>query len=395
MKGAAAAPPSGNVSVKSAPPTTFNSSTPLAVVGHTPTLSGTSIPEVSETASVATPTSVRSQEPAEALTITAAAAGGGAGAGAGGDADSVGASVVSESRIRIPGDANSDTATYSPMSAPAKMEEEKPRMFPAEAASGEFTGSDGQSVATATTLTDVDSFSLPQSSATLDTSSVATLALPRSTTSGLGSGTAAIERDLTFSSEHTTADHLLKRLLQHSTLAYTFLQVYTYLSRMGVAQVKVNGQVSISLSLHLPPQLLPGCSQQCTPPLSPYARSFIPAPVRVPERIVPHMPYSASPSYSEVWGTAPIRPYQTLLLLQPPDEILGSLPTDPSPQLRILLRAADPCMSFHQLQVATGIPFESLAVLSAHLSFWGRARIIDTITLSSIYKVRQPQLGRR
>lgn len=82
-----------------------------------------------------------------------------------------------------------------------------------------------------------------------------------------------------------------------------------------------------------------------------------------------------------------LRPYQSLLLLVDEEKILDALPPDHSHQLRVLIEAANPLKSFQELALETSIPIHQLFRLSAHLAYWGFARVIDTITMHNIYQV--------
>ncbi|PRP77984.1 UPF0171 family protein [Planoprotostelium fungivorum] len=83
----------------------------------------------------------------------------------------------------------------------------------------------------------------------------------------------------------------------------------------------------------------------------------------------------------------PIRPYHTLLLLTSTSKQRWSniLPPDSSPLLRKLIESAKPTKSFRELQIELDIPFAYLYRLAAHLVYWGRAKIIDTLTKNNIY----------
>ncbi|KAF0690211.1 Aste57867_18402 [Aphanomyces stellatus] len=83
-----------------------------------------------------------------------------------------------------------------------------------------------------------------------------------------------------------------------------------------------------------------------------------------------------------------LRPYHTLLLLHENDKILDSLPTDASPQLRVLIDAHNPLRDFQELMLETGIPLKQLFRLAAHLVYWGVARVIDAVTMHNIYHVQ-------
>jgi hypothetical protein len=80
----------------------------------------------------------------------------------------------------------------------------------------------------------------------------------------------------------------------------------------------------------------------------------------------------------------PIRPYQTLLILDSID-LLRTLPKDASPTLKRLVEIAKPTKSFRELQNETGIPLAQLYKLAAHLVYWNKARIIDTLTKTNVY----------
>ena len=82
----------------------------------------------------------------------------------------------------------------------------------------------------------------------------------------------------------------------------------------------------------------------------------------------------------------PIRPYQTLLMLS--DAAIKSwemLPPDSSPAIRKLIELAKPTKSFRELQVETDIPLAQLFRISAHLLYWGKAKVINTLTKTNIY----------
>ena len=56
-------------------------------------------------------------------------------------------------------------------------------------------------------------------------------------------------------------------------------------------------------------------------------------------------------------------------------------------QLRALVRAANPLLSFRELSVSTGIPVQHVHRLSVHLAYWGLARIVDTILTNNVYRI--------
>jgi hypothetical protein len=108
----------------------------------------------------------------------------------------------------------------------------------------------------------------------------------------------------------------------------------------------------------------------------------------------------------------PLRPYQTLLLL---DQRLAAggadagdagtgggsgtggsgakraplpLPPDVSPRLEALLDACRPTKSFRALQLETQIPLSQLFRLAAHLVYWRKARVIHMLTKNNVYMLK-------
>eukprot|EP01118_Nematostelium_gracile_P001379 TRINITY_DN11411_c0_g1_i2.p1 TRINITY_DN11411_c0_g1~~TRINITY_DN11411_c0_g1_i2.p1 ORF type:complete len:472 (-),score=71.77 TRINITY_DN11411_c0_g1_i2:3-1418(-) len=88
--------------------------------------------------------------------------------------------------------------------------------------------------------------------------------------------------------------------------------------------------------------------------------------------------------------TWPIRPYQTLLLLplEPPSTSWDQIfPPDSSPSVRRFIETVKPTKSFRELQVETDIPLAQMYRISAHLVYWNRARLINTLTKTNIYVI--------
>jgi hypothetical protein len=81
------------------------------------------------------------------------------------------------------------------------------------------------------------------------------------------------------------------------------------------------------------------------------------------------------------------RPYHSLLLLQDPEEILMSLPKDSSPFLVRLIQTTTPTTSFEQLQTTLNCTLSQIYRFAAHLHYWGKARIIQTISSRNFYVV--------
>lgn len=81
----------------------------------------------------------------------------------------------------------------------------------------------------------------------------------------------------------------------------------------------------------------------------------------------------------------PIRPYQTILLLPPEGGWNSILPQDSSPTLKKFIHFAKPTKSFRELAVETDISISQIFRMAGHLVFWGRARVINTLTKTNIY----------
>lgn len=141
-------------------------------------------------------------------------------------------------------------------------------------------------------------------------------------------------------SDDLRPDHkaLTYELLQASTLANAIKDIFHALREEGSIQCKLNNWITLSLSLN---------------------------------------------DYDE-HSHISIRPYQTLLILDPP-ELLKSLLPDSSPSLRKLIEVACPKKTFRELSVETGIPLNHLYRLAAHLVYWNKARIINTLAKTNVY----------
>ena len=135
---------------------------------------------------------------------------------------------------------------------------------------------------------------------------------------------------------------LIDMALSKSGLANTLKDIYHGLNESGMVQIVINSWIHLSLTLYRN-------STNCTPD--------------------------------------PIRPYHTLLLLEESTLLVKQLPPDASQQLQRLILHANPLHTFQELQLTLSIPFEQLIRLAAHLVYWGKARIIVTMTKHGIYQV--------
>ncbi|CAF2999238.1 unnamed protein product [Rotaria socialis] len=80
-----------------------------------------------------------------------------------------------------------------------------------------------------------------------------------------------------------------------------------------------------------------------------------------------------------------LKPYYGLLLVIDPLVLLASLPTDSSQTLVTLIKTVRSSHSFSSLSLDTGIQLSQIYSLTAHLLFWGRAKIIYPIVEDNIY----------
>jgi hypothetical protein len=81
------------------------------------------------------------------------------------------------------------------------------------------------------------------------------------------------------------------------------------------------------------------------------------------------------------------RPYHSLLLLEDAEEILNSLPRNASPFLIRFIQTTTPTTSFEQLQTTLNCSLSQIYRFAAHLHFWDKARIIQTISSRNFYVV--------
>jgi hypothetical protein len=79
------------------------------------------------------------------------------------------------------------------------------------------------------------------------------------------------------------------------------------------------------------------------------------------------------------------RPYETLLLLESPQDTLRDLPKNAAPQLRALVAHADPFATFHAVAARAGLPLPRVYRLARHLCEWKRARVIAVVRPDAVY----------
>ncbi len=112
---------------------------------------------------------------------------------------------------------------------------------------------------------------------------------------------------------------LSQNLLACSSLARELQQIYDGLSNFGTAHVRIGGWITLSLSLDS---------------------------------------VTSYPAF-------PIRPYQSLLIVNP-----SVLPADASPDLLRFVGVCKPSKSFQDLQMELNVPLSQIFRMSAHLLYW-------------------------
>ena len=99
------------------------------------------------------------------------------------------------------------------------------------------------------------------------------------------------------------------------------------------------------------------------------------------------MPLSIALRDPNTYPSTPIRPYHTLLLLEDESSVLSSLPSDASPQLALLVEKCNAMKSFQNLHDESGISLIHIFRMSAHLVYWGKGKIIDTLAKNNVYAI--------
>ena len=99
------------------------------------------------------------------------------------------------------------------------------------------------------------------------------------------------------------------------------------------------------------------------------------------------MPLSIALRDPSAYPSTPIRPYHTLLLLEDESSVLSTLPTDASPQVALLVEKCNAMKSFQNLHDESGISLAHIFRMSAHLVYWGKGKIIDTLAKNNVYAI--------
>nr|KAG5688611.1 hypothetical protein BaRGS_033427 [Batillaria attramentaria] len=153
-----------------------------------------------------------------------------------------------------------------------------------------------------------------------------------------------------------SAQNPYRLILQRSQIANELKQVYASLVESGIVSLHINRWVEVNFCLphkvhviatgskvlHLEPKEVEGC-------------------------------------------LSALRPYHGLLLMQPEDELLDSLPIDSSPALVRLVKMISPVKNLQLLSLDTDLSLSQVFVLACHLVYWGKAMVIYPVCESNEY----------
>ncbi|KAI9017072.1 nitrogen permease regulator of amino acid transport activity 3-domain-containing protein [Gaertneriomyces semiglobifer] len=154
-----------------------------------------------------------------------------------------------------------------------------------------------------------------------------------------------------------------ERLIYESSLARCLAHVYESIRNNKIARVVVNS--SIDLCLHIPDEMTKPMVL-LDPGTAPRSRT---------------QGFSSSSAYPI------LRPYHAILLLYDPEEILKTLPLDPSPLLVDLIQIVTPTQSLEDLQSSLDCSLSQVYRLAAHLVHWKKAKIVDALNTRNVYVV--------
>jgi hypothetical protein len=118
------------------------------------------------------------------------------------------------------------------------------------------------------------------------------------------------------------------------------------------------------------------------------------APIDVSERAVDMHGWllSVPPRIARPARSAPILPFETILLRCDAAKILSALPPHSARDLRALVRCADPFSSFEELQAELdGLSLGRILQLAAHLEQWGFVEIIAPLAVYTILAIAVQQ----
>ncbi|CAF3339478.1 unnamed protein product [Rotaria sp. Silwood1] len=152
-----------------------------------------------------------------------------------------------------------------------------------------------------------------------------------------------------------TKQKIYSTMVEQSVLAATLKQIYIDLQVSGEINITINNWLNVSCCL--------------------------------PHRSVPiNCPLDTDQVFHVLTNAEQyLKPYYGLLLVIDPSALLASLPTDSSSTLNTLVRHLRSSYSLSRLSIETSIPLSQIYRLTAHLVYWGRAKIIYPIHDDNIY----------
>ncbi|CAF2331655.1 unnamed protein product [Rotaria sp. Silwood2] len=152
-----------------------------------------------------------------------------------------------------------------------------------------------------------------------------------------------------------TKEKIYSTMVDQSMLAATLKQIYIDLQVSGEINITINNWLNVSCCL--------------------------------PHRSVPiNCPLETDHVFHVLSNAEQyLKPYYGLLLVIDPSVLLASLPTDSSSTLNTLVRHLRSSYSLSRLSIETSIPLSQIYRLTAHLLYWGRAKIIYPIHDDNVY----------
>ncbi|CEI87040.1 hypothetical protein RMCBS344292_01460 [Rhizopus microsporus] len=171
----------------------------------------------------------------------------------------------------------------------------------------------------------------------------------------------------------TPYNQVMSEILQKSSLARDIRQIYTAISSNAAAHVIINDFIDLSLQIPiLGTKRMASRNSLEDSFVSPTASSLMDV-------------YSVT-GYE--YDNYPILcPYHTLLLLEDPEEVLKNMPLDASPTLVQLVQILTPTQSLQELHLLLDCSLAQIYRLAAHLIYWRKAKLINTISTRNIYVV--------
>ncbi|KAI8879050.1 UPF0171-domain-containing protein, partial [Backusella circina FSU 941] len=165
----------------------------------------------------------------------------------------------------------------------------------------------------------------------------------------------------------TSYDHMMKDILNESSMARDIRQIYTAISANKAAHIIINDFIDLSLQIPL------NNKANNTKNLTSYDNASL-------------MDIYGASGYE--YDHFPVLcPYHTLLLLEDPEEVLKNMPLDASPTLVQLVQILTPTQSLQELHLLLDCSLAQIYRLAAHLIYWRKAKVIHTINTRNTYVV--------